>query len=231
MSWSPAAADAGASGGGWAWKTLPAPPPTFTGRQIVVSHALHPDGCTIFMTTAYRDTPGAPVGTYSFNTREATWRWHGECALPFHGQAHFDVELGAWVGLDLDGYIRSCQVISPDFVSARPPKKDSWDLDIDPNVYLDHQTTKEKLFGNKGCTIRASLAYMGTGRFCLVECVPSKVTKGPIFGDNDGCVLHVTIFGLKYNHKGELQTTNHRSTRSFVVSRHRSHFGPFAFWV
>jgi len=153
----------------------------------------------------------------------------GMClAIPW---AHFDAELGAWVGLHLDGYIRSCQVISPDFVSARRTKKDSWDLGIDPNVYLDHQTTKEKLFGNEGCTIRASLTYMGTGRFCLIECVPSKVTKGPVFGDNDGCVLHVTMFSLKYNHKGEHQTTNHRSTRSFLVSRHRSHLSPFAFWA
>ncbi|KAG0522103.1 hypothetical protein BDA96_07G008100 [Sorghum bicolor] len=152
---------------------------------------------SIFMTTAYKDIRGAPVGTYSFNTRESTWRWHGQCALPFHGQAHFDAELGAWVGLDL----------------------------------ADGHTTKEKMLGNDGCTIRASLTYMGTRRFCLVECVPSKVTNGLIFRDKDGCVLHVTIFGVKYNHKGELQTTNQRSTRSFVVSRHRCYFGPLAFWA
>jgi hypothetical protein len=222
----------GAGGGGWAWKTLPSPPPTFTARQIVVSHAVHPDGCTIFMTTAYRDTPGAPEGTYSFNTREATWRWHGACALPFDGQGHFDDDLGAWVGLHLNGHVCACQVISTDFVSGVPPKTDMWQLPVDrPNVYLDHQITKEKMYRNDGCSIRASLNCMGTGRFCLVECVPSKVAKGRVFRDEDGCVLRVTVFGLKYNHKGELQTKNQRSTRSFTVTRHTSHFGPFAFWA
>jgi len=55
-------------GDDWSWKTLPEPPLAFTSRQtIVVSHALHPDECAIFMTMTYRDTPGEPLGTYSFN--------------------------------------------------------------------------------------------------------------------------------------------------------------------
>lgn len=35
---------------GWSWKTLPPPPSTF--RSRINSYALHPDGCTIFMTSA-----------------------------------------------------------------------------------------------------------------------------------------------------------------------------------
>jgi hypothetical protein len=63
---------------------------------------------------------------------------------------------------------------------------------------------------------------MGSGRYCLVECVASKKV-----GDSDGCVLQLTMFGLKYNDKGELQTTYHRSTCFFIGSRYRSHFRPF----
>jgi hypothetical protein len=147
MSWAPPTAlEPDTTKGGWSWNTLPAPPPTFTTRQCVVSHALHPDGHTIFMTTANRDTPSAPLATYSFNTKEATWRWHGECALPFFEQGHFDAELNTWIGLRQDGYICSCQAVSVDFLSTRPLRKHF--AYIDPNIYLDYQTAKEKLFRN-----------------------------------------------------------------------------------
>ncbi|XBI37493.1 hypothetical protein VPH35_122788 [Triticum aestivum] len=51
MSWGSTAPDAlQQPTEGWSWKTLPPPPPTFHRR--VNSYALHPDGCTIFMSTA-----------------------------------------------------------------------------------------------------------------------------------------------------------------------------------
>ena len=78
---------------GWSWKSLPAPPPTFSHNQFVTSHAVHPDGRTIFMTTAYRESPGLHVGTFSFDTESCVWRWHGEWALPFVGQGYFDADL------------------------------------------------------------------------------------------------------------------------------------------
>ncbi|KAJ1263691.1 hypothetical protein BS78_09G205500 [Paspalum vaginatum] len=172
---------------GWSWKALPSPPPTFC--RYVNSYALHPDGCTIFMTTANFDTAGNPLGTCSFNTKESAWRWHGEWALPFLGRAHFDVELNAWVGLHSGGYIASCQVISPTYYNERAPTR-----------FLDFQTTKEKLFcKDRERHMKVSLTYMeGTNKFCLIEC-----------GDDDGYVLHFTIFGLK----------------------HRFNFSPFAFWM
>ncbi|CAO2205473.1 unnamed protein product [Urochloa humidicola] len=200
---------------GWSWKTLPPPPPAFHGR--VNSYALHPDGSTIFMTTANKGR----LGTYSFSTKDSVWSWQGEWALPFLGQGHFDNDLGAWVGLHRDGYICACQVASLSCHSTTPP------------LQLDCQTTKEKLFGEgPERHMRASLTYVGTSKFCLVQCVAGEgVEEGQALGDHDGCVIHLTMFGLKYNNKGELQVTEHRSTRSFVVSRHKNHFGPVAFWM
>ncbi|KAJ1278340.1 hypothetical protein BS78_04G072800 [Paspalum vaginatum] len=196
MSWAPGAAVAGTMqqqpAEGWLWKSL-LPPPF---RRGVQSYALHPDGCTIFTTTrinvVHAPVCGNPLGTYSFNTKESAWRWHGEWVLPFLGRAHFDAELDAW-------------------------------------------TTKEKLFRkDQERHMTASLTYMGTSKFCLVECVSSRKLhdeRPPDQGDDHGYELSVTMLGLKYNHKGELQTTHHQLRHSFSVSRHRYSFAPFAFWM
>ncbi|EMS55254.1 hypothetical protein TRIUR3_34873 [Triticum urartu] len=198
MSWGSTAPDAlQQPTEGWSWKTLPPPPPTFHRR--VNSYALHPDGCTIFMSTANFMTAPSKDGTF-----------------PFSGQAHFDRELNAWVGLHWDGYISACQVASPSCHNTTP------------TLQLDCQTTKEKLFcKDRKPHMGASLTYMGTSKFCLVQ----GVEEEQALGGHDGCVLHITIFGLKFNHKGELRITDHRSTRSFIVSSHKDHFMPVAFWM
>uniref|UniRef100_M8D4E8 Uncharacterized protein n=1 Tax=Aegilops tauschii TaxID=37682 RepID=M8D4E8_AEGTA len=166
------------------------PPP----RQLL--YALHPDGCTIFMSrTNFMTAPSKGcMGTYSFNTKDSLWRWNGEWALPFIGQAHFDSELNAWVGLRWDGYIFACQVASHSCHNTTP------------TLQLDCQTTKEKLFcKDRNPHTGASLTYMGTGKLCLVQRVKREgVEEALAWGDHDGCVLHISIFGLKYNHKGEL---------------------------
>ncbi|XP_066395574.1 uncharacterized protein [Miscanthus floridulus] len=213
-------------GGGWSWKTLPEPPPSFTSRQIVVSHALHPDGCTIFMTMADGGTPGEPLGTYSFNTERSEWRSHGDWALPFFGQGYFDSELDAWVGLHWEGYVCSCQVAS----RSRSSNSES-------SMIL---MTKEKLaYDYEDWTDRrgsASLTYMnmmgGTSKFCVVQ---TMMPDGVDDEDRDYCSarqLRFTMFGLKYDRSGELRITNRRSTRSFLLSRHRYNlFVPFALWI
>ena len=212
MSWAPTSPDARQHPTeGWTWKTLP--PPAF--HSCVHSYALHPNGHTIFMTSS--DEQGR-MGTYSFDTVDCAWRFHGRWVLPFDGQGHFDGELDAWVGLHRDGYICACQVISPSFKSTAPC------------FYPDCKMTREDMLAEKSMT--ATLTYMGATKFCLVECAPAKnlEKRRSAYGSHDGCVIHLTMFGLKYNHKGELQiTAHHRSTRSFLVSRHRDTFVPHAF--
>ncbi|OEL31555.1 hypothetical protein BAE44_0007425 [Dichanthelium oligosanthes] len=98
----------------WSLASLPSPP--FNGRDIV-AYASHPDGHTIFMSTT-RDC------THCFDTSEGVWRELGDWVLPFQGQAYFDGELDAWVGLHRrnEGYICCCPVPSRSAVAAQPPE-------------------------------------------------------------------------------------------------------------
>ncbi|XBI88699.1 hypothetical protein VPH35_026629 [Triticum aestivum] len=179
----------------WSWKSVPSPPP-FAMDDIITSYALHPDGHTIFMSAHDIRYHHLPKGTFSFDTTTSEWRLHGDWALPFQGQAYYDNELDAWVGLHKDGYICSCEVASRSSTSAVEPE---W------------KVTKEKLF-HKDPERRLALEF---------KCA---------FGDCDGCVLHMSTFGLKYDRRGELQTTRHH-TNSFVVSKHLQTFSPVVFWM
>ena len=70
-----------------------------------------------------------------------------------------------------------------------------------------------------------SLTYMGDNRFTFFE----NVLCSDDF--NDGSVIHITLFGLKYNHKGQLKTKAHRATRSYAVSKNTPMFSHAAFWM
>ena len=94
--------------------------------------------------------------------------------------------------------------------------------------------TDEKLFHKETERhSRASLTYLGRSKFCLLESVmPMRGKAKYILGDGeDGCVLRLTMFVLKYSNKGELRVTNHRSSRSYRATRHTDFFSPVAFWL
>jgi len=208
---------------GWFWKSLPALPPPFSEYETITSYAVHSDGYTIYMTTSPRDRPGLQKRTYSFNTKYSVWRWHS-WALPFEDEGYFDSELDAWVGLRWDGYICCCQLPS-DTGSETPIELGTEEL--------DWQLVEDKLFRRETEKhLVASLTYMGRSKFCLIRSAMCEEAKDKhLLRDDDSCVLHLTMFGLKYNNKGELRFTNHKTSVSYRVARHTDFFYPVAFWL
>uniref|UniRef100_A0A0D3GV96 DUF1618 domain-containing protein n=2 Tax=Oryza TaxID=4527 RepID=A0A0D3GV96_9ORYZ len=212
----------------WTWKSVPSQPP-YGRLDEIVSYAVHPDQCTFFVSVKEAfcsRSDGGNKGTFSFDTKHCEWRWHGDWMLPFERQGYYDAELDAWVGLRLtDGRVCACRVASRS--SSAPPE---WKLLQEKLFCKDPQ--ERQLMALSG--IRPSLAYMqGSGRFCLLECVLREgVDWKHAFGDDaHGCLLRLTIFGLKYDHQGELHTSIHRTNASYIVSKHNSSFSPVAFWM
>ncbi|XBI11450.1 hypothetical protein VPH35_138507 [Triticum aestivum] len=81
----------------WSWQRLGHPP---FEKYNVTSYAVHPEACTIFVSTKRDDDIAA--ATFAFDTAKHTWERLGSWALPFAGRGHFDPHLNAFVGLSKD---------------------------------------------------------------------------------------------------------------------------------
>ncbi|XP_062220929.1 uncharacterized protein LOC133920334 isoform X2 [Phragmites australis] len=217
----------------WSWTIINSPLPFHNAR--LTCYALHPDGRTLYVSAGGRQRDRS--GTFSFDAERLEWTHHGDWLLPFDGQAYFDAELEAWVGLcgkrDSAGYLCSCDVppVAAEFTG--PP---SWKLG------------KDKLFSKESELHRsAKLVYMGDSKFCLVESLFDEDDRGPTTVDHDDHypqrrrrVLRMTTFGLKYNKAGNLQIMlrpgqaqacmmfkrPHDFTESSIASSE-----PLAFWI
>jgi hypothetical protein len=196
----------------WYWNRVRCSQPPCNGIDII-SYALHPDRRTIFMSTG--------KGTHSFDTSNGEWKELGnDWVLPFRGQAFFDAELNAWVGIDREGagYVCCCQVASRSVTARQPPECRV----LKENLFRGND---EEKYLHGGRFMKATLAHMGDSRFCLVENILRSEEA------TDGTVLHVTFFGLKYDHMGELRTKLRRVTRSYAVSKNTGQFSHAAFWM
>jgi hypothetical protein len=245
----PAPADDGRGGAFW-WGTedhwswhVPTPLPFCSGD--VESTAVHPKGGgrTLFVSVGnwnnVLDTEGKVIQkdglirtsqTFSYDTSTGDWKRHGDWDLPFHGQAHYDAELDAWVGLRkvyephhrwTDGYLCSCDVASPEADGS--PVQPDWKL------------CSEGLFYPYTCPddIDATLLYMGGSNYCLIEAMVRERSKGRHYGANVGrkCVIRMVMFRLKYGKKGELLVTARRPDHKYHFSTFADSSEVHAFWM
>ncbi|KAM0865531.1 hypothetical protein ACQ4PT_043230 [Festuca glaucescens] len=208
----------------WSWKSIPSQPPLNTyGMGMMKSIAVHPEGGerTIFVSVGCSDPNRGQ--TYSYDVQSQEWKDHGDWGLPFHGQADYDTELDAWVGLhngyerssNLDGYICSCDVVSPSGSSPRPASK----------------LCKERLFDPN--TERPSLLYMGDSTYCMVKIEEQERFKSSrCAGRGNESMICLSMFRLKYNKNGELTITARQPDRSYLFSRYTNdYFQVPAFWM
>lgn len=161
--------------------------------QDITSHAVHPDGRTIFVSVKSNSS----TVTFSLDTEsdDARWRFHGMWGLPFTGRAHFVPGLDAWVGLSGDqdtlGHLCSCDVVSTDPDSSNWHSPPPWKLG------------KEKLFCKKSFEehVGANLLYLGVEtNFCLLHYFNVK---------DDDCMPHLLrllTFSVKYDKNGDIWT-------------------------
>jgi len=205
---------------GWSWSRVGSPPP-FDHCDRIWSFVLHPDGRTLFVSHER--------STFSFDTESKQWASHGTWFLPFKGEAYFDAELDAWVGLCCHegglGYLSCCDVVpAPADLRSLP----AWKLG------------KDQLFDAKSRRhLGATLVCMGSSRYCLVESLARDDEEDLRRLHDDGYyphrrVLAVTTFGLEYDGQGHLVTTQ-RKVRSYkMTDAHQlpdPHWKPVAFWM
>ncbi|OQU85884.1 hypothetical protein SORBI_3004G330500 [Sorghum bicolor] len=219
------------SNAAWSWCTVNSPPPPFHTMQIAC-YALHPDGRTLFVSAGHSRTDKNRPCTFSFDAESLQWTHHGDWILPFAGQAYYDAELEAWVGLagdrDSAGYLCSCDVPPVAAELTNPPP--SWKLGLN------------KMFSKESELHRgAKLIHMGDSKFCLVESLFHEDDPTSKIELCDHCparrcrVLHMTTFGLKYNKTGILQIMLRQAQACMMFKRPHDFtepsMEPLAFWI
>ncbi|CAN6286857.1 unnamed protein product [Urochloa humidicola] len=220
-------------GGGWClWSAWWEPPPPPFERRHVTSYAVHPaddDGALVVVSVETRGGGGGGAATFTFDydmgAETFGWKRRGEWAMPFTGRAHFDDDLGGFVGLCKDpeaaGHLCSCGDAAAG--DAAPP---AWKLG------------KESLFSKDPGErhVGATLVYMGRkSRFCLVQCVAIEDPDSATAAGGQCYVYRLSTFSLCYGENGDLTTGNSRRVRCYKVpGKASAEFlleSPVAFWL
>lgn len=201
--------------GEWKWEALPSPP---FDLSVVLSHAVHPDGATVFL-SVYN------TGTFSFDAeRRPAWARHGRWLLPFDGEAFFVRELDAWVGLSSKhmGRIAACRAI--DATVRRGEKEQQPPACTTGRDMLYHKNLKRHLDHN--------LTYMGNARFCLQETLTRRRFEDAYntFGGMVWMLVRIVTFRVEFSDDNELCAVDRRS-RVYKLPGHSSEQKPFAFSI
>lgn len=179
---------------------------------------MHPGGAAVTL-SVYK------TGTFSFDGERLAWARHGAWLLPFHREAHYVRELGAWVGIcsELVGHIVACPVtvLELDGERRRQEPEPSW-----------YRYGRDLLFSTKlERHLDANLTYLGDARFCLQETLTREdqdnVSTG---GLKVRMLLRVLTFRVEYSGDGELCAVDRRA-RIYKLPHNSSQRKPFGFWI
>nr|TKW42043.1 hypothetical protein SEVIR_1G357800v2 [Setaria viridis] len=207
----------------WAWTAMEARPPFYASQ--VRCYALHPDGRTLFVSAGSRRRHRS--GTFSLDDR-LEWTRHGDWLLPFRGQAYFDAELEAWVGLcgerdGGDGRLCACDVtpVAAELTSPPSPKLGEDKLfRRNPELHLGAKLVEFMFHKDDEHLLRDHKVDVVDAYY---NCPPQRRR-----------VLYMTTFGLKYNKEGQLRTTLQRAHACKMYKRPHDSGGstkPLAFWL
>ncbi|CAL5086359.1 unnamed protein product [Urochloa decumbens] len=196
----------------WRWEPLPPPPIRKNLYLELESHAVHPDGATVFL--SFND-----AGTFSFDGERREWARHGAWLLPFDGEAFYVQSLDAWVGLCKmhTGRLAACRAVEDRSGGDEPRCRCGRD------VLFRHNWRRH---------FDASLVYKGKSKFCLLETVTGEHNGRYSETDTSSCpiLLRVVTFRVQHSFDGELCVVDRRSS-VYELPPHSSGQKPLAFWV
>jgi hypothetical protein len=174
----------------WVWKKSRSRRPRATdpsGEGDITSYAVHPDGCTLFVSYFFTSDMEEESRTFTFSIdTEDGQSARGEWSLPFRDRAYYDGHLDAWVGIRTEGtdsapYLCSCDV--PDL--ADPPKSLSapeWKICKDELTFVEDASIK-------------AFVHTGRGRFCLVETTPATLAER---AENSQCTTEKSASSVRF---------------------------------
>jgi hypothetical protein len=202
----------------WTWEHGPSPLPIHAtdDDNPIESHAVHPDGHTIFASSSF---------TFSLDTKTGESADRGKWLLPFDGRGYYDSDLGTWVGIrvadgkeggSIKGYSYLCACDVPTAL-AHPGSQCGRNATTLPEPAW--KICKEELtFVNAPTTATSrTLVHTGCGKFCLVEV-------------SQGGEARVTMFCAKRATNGELEVTPYQPGRSYLVPNYSGGLIT-AFWM
>jgi hypothetical protein len=249
----------------WCWSNFRQPPVLPFFAKYITAHAVHrsPPGATEQqeILVSLRPTEKNRLGaTFSFGTTSREWTKHGVWHLPVVGQACYDDQLNAWVGLHAvndtnkygplvtDGHICVGSVSSP--LGWKVRKEKLFRLDEDLAAGWRH--------------VDAMLVPLASGKgpseYCLMERLRREEDEEETeqeeetereekkreeeeetelydeedeqcWGDGTKCLLRLASFRVESGQDGEPIVTTLSPARSYQVSRHNRRFHAQAFWM
>ncbi|KAE8783593.1 hypothetical protein D1007_42893 [Hordeum vulgare] len=220
----------------WTWSTddrllgVPFRANTITGHAVhapPVSVAVHHD----IYVSALVDTVMPKGVTFSFSTASGKWTRHGYWQLPVVGHAHYDDQLGAWLGLHSgEGSINSRRLVDGHLcagnIASAPPE---WKVGTEKLFHREEDM--EAGWRNFDAKLVPMAPGEGGSEYCLMERLRPEGDVRESFGDGDKWLLRLTAFRVERGQDGLPVVTARRPVRCYKMSRYNKYFDAQAFWL